>query len=189
MELAYLFDLLAYSADSDFLRRFATPEFGKLRITLRGPAIGSAEATQSVAGIEARAREIFSEGYRVVSTGTFYRLAQESDRIVEDQVRSFVLAFVMVAVAIGFAFRSWRLLAASMLPNLVPIVGAVGLMGFLGIDQITHFFAGSFICRGGLLTQVVYPTMNIAVVCRVVFLNATNHRKRTLRSGGIVQIH
>jgi predicted RND superfamily exporter protein len=124
MELAYLFDLFAESADAEAMRRFSVPDFSKLRVTLRGPSLGSARAAEVVARVEADAAEIFGKGYEVAPTGTYYRLAQESDRIVSDQVRSFGLAFLLVGVAIAAVFRSWRLVVAS-------------LMGILGIDLST----------------------------------------------------
>jgi predicted RND superfamily exporter protein len=49
-------------------------------------------------------------------------------------VRSFGLALALVLLSVGAMLRSWRLLAAAALPNIVPILWTMGAMGWLGID-------------------------------------------------------
>ena len=62
-------------------------------------------------------------------------MAHESSRlVVTTMLRGFVLTLVAVCVLIGIVFRSWRAGAISVLPNAVPILCALGVTGWLGID-------------------------------------------------------
>ena len=60
-----------------------------------------------------------------------------TNRLVQTQLESFALAFALVILSIGAMFRSLRLMAASIIPNVIPIVWTGGLMGFAGIELST----------------------------------------------------
>ncbi len=53
--------------------------------------------------------------------------------LVDSQIRTFSLAFVLVLGCIAVFFRSWRAGLLSAVPNLFPLVLVLGLMGWTGI--------------------------------------------------------
>ena len=55
------------------------------------------------------------------------------ESLLRDQVVSFFLAAVGIAVMLGLAFRSLRLGMVAVLPNLFPIVLVIGTMGWIGL--------------------------------------------------------
>ncbi len=62
-------------------------------------------------------------------------MAHESSRlVVTTMLRGFALTLAAVCVLIGIIFRSWRAGVISVLPNAVPILSALGVTGWLGID-------------------------------------------------------
>jgi len=66
-------------------------------------------------------------------TGIVPRLVEAQRQLVETQVRSFGLAFATVFACLLAGLRSPRLVAVSVPPNLLPILAAVGAMGWAGI--------------------------------------------------------
>jgi uncharacterized protein len=58
---------------------------------------------------------------------------QMMKHIVRSQLSSFALAFVIIFMAIGVLFRSFRMAVLSVPANLLPVMMTLGLMGWLGI--------------------------------------------------------
>ena len=54
-------------------------------------------------------------------------------RLVKDQMRSFVLAFLLVFVVVALALRSFRMVIAAAVANLIPVLLTFGVMGAFGI--------------------------------------------------------
>lgn len=75
------------------------------------------------------------DGPRLTSavTGYYVLLAQLINSILDDQWRMFGIAAAAIGVAIAIAFRSLRMSIAAMAPNLVPILVALGIWGWLGL--------------------------------------------------------
>jgi predicted RND superfamily exporter protein len=134
---AYAFDLLEVAPETDLIRKLIAPDFSTARFNVRIRAVGTAIAAPLGEAILAEAQRIFGEGYAVTVTGAFYHVAQDSNRLVRAQVRSFSLALLLVFAAIGVLFRSLRLTLVALIPNLMPIAWTGGLMGALGIDLST----------------------------------------------------
>jgi predicted RND superfamily exporter protein len=131
---SYAFDLLEAAPDPDLIRKLIAPDFSSARFNVRIRALGTAAAAELAEAILADARRSFGDGYQVAVTGAFHHVAQDSNRLVAAQVRSFGLAVALVVTAIGALFRSLRLTFIALVPNLMPIAWTGGLMGALGID-------------------------------------------------------
>jgi len=61
-------------------------------------------------------------------TGVVLRLVEAQQHLVSSQVRSLALACVVVFLAIGLGLRSWRLMLASIVPNLFPVLVMFSVM-------------------------------------------------------------
>ncbi|MEZ4353165.1 MAG: MMPL family transporter [Myxococcota bacterium] len=136
-DVLYAFDLLEAAGDEDLIRRVIDPGFRHARIRTQIHSIGSSEAAPLEERILTEAKEIFGDDYTLEVTGAFHRMAQDSNRLVEKQVESFSLAFVLVILAVGMMFRSVGVMAISIIPNVIPIVWTGGLMGALDIELST----------------------------------------------------
>lgn len=66
-------------------------------------------------------------------TGYYVLLARLIDSILDDQWRMFAIAAGSIGLAIAIAFRSLRIAFAAMAPNLLPILVALGIWGWLGL--------------------------------------------------------
>jgi predicted RND superfamily exporter protein len=93
---------------------------------------------QGFIAASARVRTVVDEaltGTGAVASPTGYLplYARIVDALVGDQLRSFLVAFVGVFVLIGVLLRSRRLMVLAAVPNLLPILGVLGVMGHAGI--------------------------------------------------------
>ncbi len=104
---------------------------------LRLSVMTSAVATSDFFPIVDRLRESATGAlpdecrWNVTGLGPLMKDAQRL--LVSTQIRSFPLATGIILLLIGVLFRSARVFAASILPNLLPIIGTFALMALLGI--------------------------------------------------------
>ncbi len=67
-------------------------------------------------------------------TGLVILFNNIDEYILDSQISSFSLAFLLIFFMMVLVFRSLKFGALSMIPNLLPVLAAGGLMGFLGIN-------------------------------------------------------
>lgn len=66
-------------------------------------------------------------------TGLVILFNNIDEYILDSQITSFSLAFTLIFIMMIFVFRSLKFGALSMIPNLLPVLAAGGIMGLLGI--------------------------------------------------------
>ena len=155
-DAAYAFDLLDAAPEQDLLRKLIAPDFTSARFNVRVRAVGTAIAAPLADAILADGREIFGADYVLAATGAFYHVAQDSNRLVASQVKSFGLALGLVVLAIGALFRSLKLTFIALIPNVMPIAWTGGLMGAFGIDLST----GTTMIASSVIGLVVDDTIH-----------------------------
>ncbi|MCB1282366.1 MAG: MMPL family transporter, partial [Salinibacterium sp.] len=84
-----------------------------------------------IQSIESLGQELFGDSAH--PSGLYVLLVYLMDSLLSDQWSSFVVAAVGNFLCISLAFRSLRLGLAAFIPNMIPIVTVVGLMGWLGL--------------------------------------------------------
>jgi len=136
-QLRYELDLMSLAPDQSMQRRFMSPDRTAARVSIWLHDVGSRKAADVVDELDKYGRTLFSEGYRLTPTGSFYQMAQDSNRLVADMLKSFALSLSLVMLAILTLIRSLRLTLLAMIPNLIPILWTFGLMGYCGIDLST----------------------------------------------------
>ncbi len=70
----------------------------------------------------------------VRSTGTGLIIDKNAEYIRRNLLQGLGLAIVIVCVLMALLFRSWRMLIVSLIPNLLPLLIAGAMLGFLGIE-------------------------------------------------------
>jgi predicted RND superfamily exporter protein len=124
---------LLNALDANVAAGLVTRDDRGVRLTI-GIPMGTATELSAFA---ARARELASrslpEGVTVEVTGYLPLYGAMVSTLVEDQARSFGLAFALVLLLLFAALRSGRLVAVAVLPNLLPVVAVLGVMGAAGI--------------------------------------------------------
>lgn len=106
------------------------PQHGKMRILLRALEQQPAQAKlQLIQRVEEISRKHFPDAE---ATGLYVLLANLISSLLNDQLRSFLLAAAGVGLGLSIAFRSGWIGLVSMVPNVLPIVVLLGTLGWLG---------------------------------------------------------
>ena len=117
------------------LERIAASDFSRAQIAVKLQSMSSDLVLQQVESADRLAKELFAgTGIEVLTTGSG-RLFSMLDRyLVDSQVSSFGTAFITVFSVIFIVFRSARFGLLSIIPNLLPVISVLGVMGYLGIS-------------------------------------------------------
>jgi predicted RND superfamily exporter protein len=84
--------------------------------------------------ISTRADQLFAKDqYNVQLTGTSVTFLEGSRYIINGLTDSIIWAFVLIALCMLYLFRSIRILACSLIPNVIPLLITAGIMGWCGI--------------------------------------------------------
>jgi predicted RND superfamily exporter protein len=70
----------------------------------------------------------------VRSTGTGLIIDKNAEYIRRNLLQGLGLAIGIVCILMAFLFRNWRMLVVSLVPNLLPLLIAGAMLGFLGIE-------------------------------------------------------
>mgnify|MGYP003640468263 CR=1 FL=1 len=116
---------------------YLSKDLAKIRITVCTDTIGTKDGAVLVERILQAAGDQLGDGFVTKPVGGFYRVITESNRLVGSQIRSFVVAIVLILLSIGIVFRSVACMLLAIVPNVVPLLLAAAVMGFSGIALST----------------------------------------------------
>lgn len=121
-----------YLYDYDNARTLYNEDATKYRITCRVGNIRTKVAEKLQEDISREFKSIFTEEDILITGSTL--LALRTGRfLVRDLTNSFILAFGIIFFSMIILFRSIRLSLISILPNIIPLMAAAAIMGFMGI--------------------------------------------------------
>ncbi len=132
-EVAQYLLLYSMSGDEEDLARYVDDRYRTSVVTARVKTVSSAEMNRFIWEVREEVANRFP-GMDVRVTGITVLSTNSIDAIVKGQIQSLALALAVICVLMGVLFRSARLGLLSMVPNLIPIVVTLGLMGWAGIE-------------------------------------------------------
>ncbi len=104
------------------------------RISVNMADVGSTRMRELFTELQPKVYSIFDTSkYKVTMTGTSVIFLEGNKFIIDGLLQSLALAFVLIALCMGYLFRSVRMVFFSVLPNLVPLGLTAGLMGYFNI--------------------------------------------------------
>jgi len=116
-----------------FPRHVLTKGLVRGRLIVRVRELGTRHFMGVIEAIEAEAKALPPGLTMRVGGGA--RLAHESARlVVTTMLQSMAVSLLAITLFIALSFRSWRIALVSIPPNLLPILVALGLNGWLGIE-------------------------------------------------------
>ena len=136
---------LIRTASAEFLRQYLTADGKTVRITARmketDPTLKRLELLEQLNAHLAEQPEL--EGLKVDVTGAFVLYAQVLRTLVDSQRESFLLVLGAILLMLFVLFRSPVLPFIVMLPQVLPAVAILGIMGWAGIplDLVTVMIA------------------------------------------------
>ncbi len=142
---------------SDDFRALVTSDYQRGRISARVSMEASRELAHQTPQIEAEMRRIFADEATVTPTGIVYLMHRMEGYLLSSQLKSFALAFVVIAISMTLALGSLRLGVLAMIPNFLPIFFVIALMPALGIA----LDVGTVMIAGVALGLVVDDTIHL----------------------------
>ncbi|BDU23792.1 MMPL family transporter [Flavobacterium sp. GSB-24] len=104
------------------------------RITTFMKDIGTDEMAKVEKKLNSKIDEIFpKDRYEVTVTGKALVFQKGTSYLVENLIESLIFAILTIAVLILYLFRSFKMVMASVITNVLPLCITSGLMGYLGI--------------------------------------------------------
>jgi len=145
------------------LRQWISSDFDVARISCRTPLTQAADLSNQVELInEEIASRFVDQRLRVEPTGYGVLMVQMERHLVDSQVQTVAIAFVVVFLILAAMVKSARVAYVAMLPNLLPVAVGLGLMPLLGIS----LNPGSVMVAAVALGIVVDDTAHLLVAMR-----------------------
>lgn len=135
---------------------FISRDFKTLRLEARMKAVGTEKGSALEDRIWEYVNKNFGGEYEVQMTGSVVLLGQMAKQLVSNQIRSLGFTFVLILLIISIFFRSFKMGLLASLPNLIPIAGLYGLMGWTGIELSTPTAMISSVSLGLIVDAAVH---------------------------------
>jgi predicted RND superfamily exporter protein len=104
------------------------------RITTFMKDIGTKEMAKVEAKLHKRIDQIFpSDRFEVKLTGKALVFQKGTTYLVDNLIESLIFAILLIAGLMAYMFRSWKMIFASVVTNILPLCITSGLMGYFGI--------------------------------------------------------
>jgi uncharacterized protein len=141
-DLAFLAPYLQMKGDSSnrnntftkLVSSFMDSDRQRARISVSMADVGSDSLPKILSSIRQRTDALFDTSkYNVQLTGTSVTFLEGSRFIINGLKESIAWAFLLIALCMLYLFRSWKILIASLIPNIVPLIITAGVMGWVGI--------------------------------------------------------
>ena len=111
-----------------------TEDYNEGRVSVRMKNVGSSRYKLIVNDIERFIKKNFPLSVSCAITGIVPLLMDMQGYLIESQIKTFTLAFILIFICIALLLKSARIGMMSMIPNLVPIAITLGVMGYVGIN-------------------------------------------------------
>lgn len=104
------------------------------RISVQIPDIGSNRLQELRTTLDSIFNPLFPpDEYKVTYTGTSIVVLSGNEFLIKGLLNSVGLAFILIAMIMGYLFRTPRMLIISLIPNLIPLLLTAGIMGYMDI--------------------------------------------------------
>ncbi len=134
-----------YLSQDDTISKLVNPDFSTAVIVLRTNLFGSKELHTFTTAMNGWLAANLPPTLKARVTGAFILLNDASDEVAVSQASSLGIALVTIYLMMVILFRSFSTGLLAMVPNLLPIVGYFGFLGWSGItlDITTSLVASS----------------------------------------------
>ena len=116
-----------------YVRDLITADRSAANILMRVDDNGSNALLDVARSVEDLWAEYGPPGFSARTTGIMYEFARAEDAIVRGQILGLAIALCVIASILLMIFRSLRVAAIALVPNVLPIGMAFGFMGLLGV--------------------------------------------------------
>jgi predicted RND superfamily exporter protein len=126
--------LRAQKGSKQNLKSLIDSTFQSARVSVQMADIGSVETGKLRDEVKARIDSIFPpEDYIVKVTGTSLIVLKGNEYLIDNLTQSMVWALILNSILMAFLFLSWKMILISLIPNIIPLIITLGIMGYGGI--------------------------------------------------------
>jgi predicted RND superfamily exporter protein len=148
------------NSGSDDLERVVDASFSKSRITIKTKWADGIAYDEFVAEAEERLETLFRGEADVVMTGTMALVARAFSAALDTMARSYVACFSVVCVMMIILAGQLRIGLVSMVPNLLPILFVMGIIGFVDVPLDVNTMMVCSIALGVIVDDTVHFIYN-----------------------------
>jgi len=131
---SYLSKTQNNNLSDNLLNRFIDKDQQLARLSFQMKDIGSRQFEEKLVWIQKTVDEAIGEKqFKVMYTGTTMVVLKGYKFLVDGLLRSLVFAFLIIAIIMGFLFRSFKMLIAAIVPNIIPLLVTTAIMGYFNI--------------------------------------------------------
>ena len=132
----YIADGYEDNVSNDNLSKSFVDSIGqKMRISLNVADLGSLKLDSVVKNVFGpEIEKIFSKSKAEVQmTGTTLIFIKGINFLVENLLQSMLLAFIIISIIMSLLFKNFKMVIISLIPNVIPLIIAGGIMGYFNI--------------------------------------------------------
>jgi len=131
--------LLFENSGSDDLEDLVDSQFSKARFTIKVPWMDAAKNTEFISEIERQFAEALPSDVAVGVTGMGSLFSRTMNASINSTKTSYLAAAVVISIMMILLLSNVKLGLVSMIPNLLPIIISLGVMGYLNmpLDMFT----------------------------------------------------
>ncbi len=132
-------DIMSYmpkrsTGGKNLLKSMVDSTYRYARISIQVADVGSEEMKNVNIRAQAKIDEIFPhDQYEVTLTGTSLIFLKGNDYLVKNLLQSMIAALILISLMMALLFFSWKMVLISLVPNIVPLLMTLGIMGFFDI--------------------------------------------------------
>jgi predicted RND superfamily exporter protein len=125
--------LLFESSGPEEIAKLTDTQFSEARMTFKVPMVDAVHYDDTLDEIEAQARAILGDVGTLTFTGETRMMTRVLGLITGNLIRTYIIAFAIIAPLMILLLGSLRMGLVSMIPNLAPILMTLGIMGWFGL--------------------------------------------------------
>jgi len=125
--------LLFENSGSDDTEEFVDTEFRKARISVRVPNVDALLFPPYIAKVRAMLEHRLGDSASFEITGLMMLLSEIFESMIRSLLRSYAFALIVITPLMMLLLGSLRRGLVSMVPNLIPVLAVLGLMGWLDV--------------------------------------------------------
>lgn len=122
------------SSNGGLLKSMVDTTFRIARISIQMADVGSVEMKKVNERVRKTVDKIFpASQYDVQLTGTSLIFLKGNDYLVKNLMQSMISALIIISLMMALLFFSWKMVVISLIPNIVPLLMTMGIMGYFDV--------------------------------------------------------
>jgi predicted RND superfamily exporter protein len=144
------------SSSTGLLDKFTDTDFSLIRYTAMMFWNDAAVDVEFLHDLEAKISELFDKNVNVIVTGAVSISSRVIDSMMSNLAIGYILAFGIIAFFMIVAVGDLKLGLVAMVPNMIPIIFGLGIMGHMDIPLNTYNLIGGSIVIGVAVDDTIH---------------------------------